>query len=1477
MSGKAYFDTLLFEDEIVKLTNNFTGRAWILEEIRDWFYNRDEKHFLLTGEPGIGKSALSASIIKQGALPIIPHFCLANRAETISPSRFLRSIAAQISKLVPDYNAILANTINPVHLSINIEINIANMQGGQATGVIINHLKVADPVEEYNILIDTPVKKLPHSTSSIMFVVDGLDEAVSEKNDNIPALLAKMADLPSWVRIFCTSREERRVLRYFDKDYYSKNLKSQAAIDDTNEYISNRYAAPVLRLMVQPKENVENLVNYIGTIANGNFLFAKILLDDIEQGRQPTDQLNAFPKSLNDHYHRFFLRFNYRDWTSLFRPVLQTIAVAQAPLTENHICLFTGINKTNVRQTLGVLMQYLSVSTDDRHVKHYAVYHQSLRDFLHDGENNQDFYSAPEDAHLAIAIAIRDQFEKNWEKADSYSVKQYPLHLGKAAKYDLLRDTLTDLLYVNARFVAKLGADLATDYANAFKINDAFHQDKGLKDFQLFITSETNILSASPHQIWQQANNQPDDSAVCCSLQTLIQAGNVSRPLFKWLNKPFQKDQCLMTFTGFSDWIVCCKALPQGNVVGIDVYGNLRIWDAFSFSIIFSHSLNVGHIYQAHFSPNNELLAVVTGNQLYIYDTAKYEICQCIDLDTVDIKAIDWSPDSVWLAVGREGISDDQFFQIVNALTGDITYQYKTDERVSCCSWSPDQEHIAYGSPAGMIYIIDPVTGTLVHRFGESRTVIKGNVHTWTTFSGHSSQVNTCAWSPDGKRFASGAGDLNSGQERNDCSVRIWDWVTKQEVAVMRGHNDSVNTCGWSPDGKLLFSGSGSVVYPAKDNNIRIWDSQNFEQVACLEGHTSEIVSCVWTTAGNRFISCSKDETIRLWEIQQVRPSDINGLNRIRTKRVWYSPDWQKIAVIQSDHRLIIWRLADGVLTGELMGHTDNICDVAWSPCGKKIATASEDLTAMVWDTQTGICLKVLKGHEREDEVTYTAGGHRMVWGAVTHCDWSPDGSRLATGSRDGTIVIWDPVAGTKKAILARHQSMIGRFQWSPDGKRIISTGDGFEHIVDLSFKIWDSETGIQLRTYEEAIMEKDMWPTDPLSVADDSSGSCLDLSKVSALLSLTVKKVEDRGAYNIHHWRLSPDGKSLAFCKWSERSWEKNAKGKFSIWDRQSRQSINALELSVNSFEWFPDNQHLILEGENGVISLFHVYSKAPIATFTTAGNIQEYKIMEGGRNILVIDTIGKLYFLQCPAGVIGNVTTPAIRLYDFTNKKWNDFYTIRCAYCGQPAEQSLQQLTPVLVCANCSGAQTIQPVIDNAALHSILRPLGNANQNDWFDFAYGLYYTNQDPALIYDACDKTLELAPAMLQAWYLKGIVKIKNDETAKGVDCFLKAVETAPEDYNAWFYYADTLASVMKYEEAISAAKKSLHIHNNNPDVWDLLGKIYTETENYAEAKRWFDKSLAVGQLTSIKQAEIVYKHFNDKISLNRLKRIRSRDL
>jgi uncharacterized protein HemY len=70
---------------------------------------------------------------------------------------------------------------------------------------------------------------------------------------------------------------------------------------------------------------------------------------------------------------------------------------------------------------------------------------------------------------------------------------------------------------------------------------------------------------------------------------------------------------------------------------------------------------------------------------------------------------------------------------------------------------------------------------------------------------------------------------------------------------------------------------------------------------------------------------------------------------------------------------------------------------------------------------------------------------------------------------------------------------------------------------------------------------------------------------------------------------------------------------------------------------------------------------------------------------------------------------------------------------------------------------------------------------------------------------------------------------------------------------------------------------LHIHNNNPDVWDLLGKIYTETENYAEAKRWFDKSLAVGQLTSIKQAEIVYKHFNDKISLNRLKRIRSRDL
>ena len=72
---------------------------------------------------------------------------------------------------------------------------------------------------------------------------------------------------------------------------------------------------------------------------------------------------------------------------------------------------------------------------------------------------------------------------------------------------------------------------------------------------------------------------------------------------------------------------------------------------------------------------------------------------------------------------------------------------------------------------------------------------------------------------------------------------------------------------------------------------------------------------------------------------------------------------------------------------------------VCWSPDGSRIATASKDGTARVWDAQTGDEILALKGHNNE----------------VTSVCWSPDGSRIATASSDTTARIWGARGGAER------------------------------------------------------------------------------------------------------------------------------------------------------------------------------------------------------------------------------------------------------------------------------------------------------------------------------------------------------------------------------------------------------------------------------------------------------------------------------
>ena len=124
-----------------------------------------------------------------------------------------------------------------------------------------------------------------------------------------------------------------------------------------------------------------------------------------------------------------------------------------------------------------------------------------------------------------------------------------------------------------------------------------------------------------------------------------------------------------------------------------------------------------------------------------------------------------------------------------------------------------------------------------------------------------------------------------------------------------------------------------------------------------------------------------------------------------------------------------------------LTGHYGEVNSVALSGDGRYIVSGSRDGTVAVWDLQTGARLHELTGHQ----------------GGVTSVALSGDGRHIVSGSRDGTVAVWDLQTGARLHELTGHQDGVTSVALSGDGRYIVSgSGDG-------TVAVWDLQTGARL------------------------------------------------------------------------------------------------------------------------------------------------------------------------------------------------------------------------------------------------------------------------------------------------------------------------------------------------------------------------------------------------------------------------------
>jgi WD40 repeat protein len=451
----------------------------------------------------------------------------------------------------------------------------------------------------------------------------------------------------------------------------------------------------------------------------------------------------------------------------------------------------------------------------------------------------------------------------------------------------------------------------------------------------------------------------------------------------------------------------------------------------------------------------------------------------------------------------------------------------------------------------------------------------------------HNDEVNCVAFSPDGKIIASGS---------RDETIDLWNAATGELILTIDKPASEVRTVAFSPDGKTLASGSA-------DKTLRLWQVSDGQLIRALEGHAAAIRSVAFSPDGQTVASGGEDQLIKLWNLGSGLPvRTLKGHSGIITS-ITFGQNGQMLFSGSHDKTIKVWDVQTGKTVNTITGASAPIASVALSLDGNTVAAGSWT-TIDLWKSGTGQWIRTLEGRlSSVRAVAFSPNGKTFAYATqnsiklwdsgsgalitsleghssqVNAVAFSADGKLLASASADKTIKLWDVASNKPIRNFTGHISNVTTLAFSADSKFIASGS------IDKTVRLWDVQSGKALRTFEGhfTLISAVAFAPDGKTIASgsyDNSIKLWDVDSGKAIYTLTGHASE------VTDLAFSPDGTMLASC-----SRDKTIK----LWAPQTGQLIRTLQghaLDIFAVAFSPDGKMLASGSYDKTLRLWDVQS---------------------------------------------------------------------------------------------------------------------------------------------------------------------------------------------------------------------------------------------------------------------------------------------